>query len=259
MGNFLRDKTSGAALFAYRLWRMLGSEGAGSVASLYNQVSDLVGDFRLGIGDQHIDRVEQKIRHDERCRLGRDLHDSTAQLLVALQLRMSGLRARLADTALDSDFTELSQAIAELHREIRALSNGDNELDIPEGKLPDMLREMAQRFGSVTGTSVSVQIEQPYMVLPRATRAALFRVAQEALANACWHGQARSIAVQLRSTPVQAKLCIRDDGLGMPTCPSEGCGIANMRRRIRGCGGRLTIRRLSPGTSVEAIVPASLR
>lgn len=229
------------------------------MASLYNQVSGLDGDFRVGIGDLHIHRVEQKIRFDERCRLGRDLHDSTAQLLVAMQLRMSGLRARLADTALDSDFVELSQAIAELHKEIRALSNGGNELDIPEGKLPDMLREMAQRFGSVTGAHISVEIEQPYMVLPRATKAALFRVAQEALANACRHGQARAITVRLRSTPAQAKLSIRDDGIGMAPGASEGCGIANMRRRIRGCGGRLTIRRLSPGTSIEAIIPAPVR
>lgn len=228
------------------------------MASAHHQVAGLGTTTRENTRTSRKYMAEQQIRHDERCRLGRDLHDSTAQLLVAMQLRMAVLRNRLANVELDSDFAGISQTIEELHREIRTLSNGGPEFEIAEGRLPEMLREMALHFGTVTGIRVSVEVERPYIILPKTTKSALYRIAQEALANACRHGQAKQIWIELRSTPRQVRLSVRDDGLGMPSGATEGCGIANMRRRIQACGGRLEIGCSTSGTLIEAIILPAL-
>src|SRR5262245_32716946 len=70
---------------------------------------------------EQFDLVE-RIRADERYRVARELHDSTAQLLCALQLQMSYLRGLLEMPAYGSVFHEIDETIAELHREVRLVS-----------------------------------------------------------------------------------------------------------------------------------------
>lgn len=66
------------------------------------------------------DETESLVRLDERRRIARDLHDSTSQLLVALQLQLARLkREDLADIA--PLIIECERTIHEVHRQIRSL------------------------------------------------------------------------------------------------------------------------------------------
>jgi signal transduction histidine kinase len=66
---------------------------------------------------------EAPTRSDERQRIARELHDSTSQLLVVLQLQLSQLN-RLAAPGAESLIEECRQIIEELHEQIRAMNSG---------------------------------------------------------------------------------------------------------------------------------------
>lgn len=66
------------------------------------------------------DQTENLVRLDERRRIARDLHDSTSQLLVALQLQLARLKRQdLADVG--PLIMECERTIREIQRQIRSL------------------------------------------------------------------------------------------------------------------------------------------
>jgi two-component system NarL family sensor kinase len=90
---------------------------------------------------------------------------------------------------------------------------------------------------------------------------ALFRIAQEALANALKHAGATSARVVLASRPGFLRLSIEDNGSGFAQ-PSGaraehrgGWGLPMMRERAEGAGGTLRIEFPARGTRVVAEVP----
>ena len=101
---------------------------------------------------------------------------------------------------------------------------------------------------------------------------ALFRVAQEALANVRRHSDARSVRLRLRvDAGAEVELRVEDDGRGFrDPCAARsadaidelcslGVGIPGMRARLRPLGGSLRIETGADGTRVVAIAPLPAR
>jgi signal transduction histidine kinase len=79
---------------------------------------------------------------------------------------------------------------------------------------------------------------------------AVYRIAQEALANVARHASARRVKVNLR-TANGLELTVRDDGEGFDTgAESDGLGLNGMAERARLVGGELTIAS-RPGSGTE--------
>jgi signal transduction histidine kinase len=75
-----------------------------------------------------------------------------------------------------------------------------------------------------------------------ATSLQLYRLAQEAVANAVQHSQASRMAIALRSTRQDLTLEVRDDGRGFaPETPPEGMGLKVMKYRADAIGAELAI------------------
>ena len=76
-----------------------------------------------------------------------------------------------------------------------------------------------------------------------ARRAALLRVAQEALTNVLKHAHASRVQVRLRQAGDLLELEVEDDGQGGAAAPTDsGRGMSNMRARAQQLGGRLDVR-----------------
>lgn len=91
--------------------------------------------------------------------------------------------------------------------------------------------------------------------LPYDLSLCLFRVAQEALANAVKHGKAKQIAVQLAQNASSIRLVVKDDGIGFDASSAfDGLGLVSMQERMRIVGGTFNLTS-SPGqgTTVEAV------
>lgn len=201
---------------------------------------------------------------NERRRVGRELHDSTAQLLVAAQLGLSALQRRLKLTGEPRRIVnDVRRSIAAAQSEIRTFSFMLHPPSLRDGGLAKTLEDFGAGFGLRTGLEVTVEIGDGPWDLPEAAEMALFRVAQEALMNVYRHARAQRAAVRLFRDGGFVVLEVEDDGVGMQRlrhgkAPAEplGVGVGSMLARMRQLGGSLTLDSHGTGLRVRARAPA---
>jgi signal transduction histidine kinase len=202
-----------------------------------------------------------RIQDEERQRLARELHDSTAQSLAALSMNLAVARERRA--ALDGrtkDALDECDALADrCSREIRSLSYLLHPPMLQEIGLPAALRWCAEGFARRSGIAVEVELPDHLDRLPPDVENALFRIVQECLTNVQRHSGSPSARIRLVRTPWSVALEVRDRGRGMPpgvlnrreAVESLGVGLLGMRERVRQLGGRLRIETSGQGATVH--------
>ena len=89
----------------------------------------------------------------------------------------------------------------------------------------------------------------------------IYRIGREGLINAFRHSRAHNIEVELKYTPSELHVLVRDDGCGIePQILKSGrdghWGLSGMRERAEQIGGRFHVyNRPAAGTEVELTVP----
>ncbi len=199
--------------------------------------------------------VEEK----ERRRIARELHDSTAQHLVAADLMLAAHERRVGPQQ-DKSLSEARDTLALALREIRTLSFLLHPPRLREQGLAKTLRSFAEGFARRAVLDTRIEIaELPAEISPE-VELALFRVAQEALMNVRRHADADCVQVRLRVEQGDLVLEIEDDGVGIGAVETvaSGVGVDGMRARLSSLDGKLTLDSPSGhGTRVRAIVNAS--
>jgi signal transduction histidine kinase len=225
----------------------LGQEDVTAIQIISDQLAVAIENARLA------ERGQQLAVLEERRRLARELHDSVTQSLFSMSLLAQVLpdlweidRAE-ARAGLDQIRDMTRGALAEM----RALLFELRPAALGEQGLAHALREHAAAIGSRIGIPVVVDVARD-PALPGPVEQAFFRIAQEALANAARHAQARRVWVTLNG-PTPVRLVIADDGQGFQIEQiGEGrFGLISMRERAAAVGARLQMRsELSQGTQI---------
>lgn len=192
----------------------------------------------------------------ERRRVGRELHDSTAQHLVAIDLGLGALQRRMADIG-DAEsriFRDMKTSLAAAQREIRAFSYLLHPPLLKRRGLIDTTRRFVEGFGRRTTMDIDLRLPTRLGPLPEDVEIVLFRVTQEALMNVFRHADARRVRVEIMVRKDAAVVEVEDDGVGMANA-APGVGITGMRARLAQLGGRLTVSTLLVGTKIRAFIP----
>jgi signal transduction histidine kinase len=184
----------------------------------------------------------------ERARIAADIHDDALQDLTMLVRRL--------DAAGDLENAEAARTVA---TRLRAIC-GDLRLPILDDLgLGPALDWLTERFQSLAGGPVYLEVARDPERLPSNVELALFRVAQEALANAAKHG-ATPIVVRYRSGGSWAELDVDDTGAGLDPGAAElaeragHLGLLNMAQRAEAIHADLHIgRRPGGGTRVSVV------
>jgi signal transduction histidine kinase len=199
-------------------------------------------------------------QEDERARIARELHDEIAQLLSAFSLELAALRTKLkrADTTeridhLQDIARQMSQGLYHLVSDLRP-SHLDNL-----GLVPALGFLLSQEYRP-KGMDVALEVTGVPRPMGPLAETALFRVAQEALANTVRHARVNRASVALHFDPARVTLQISDDGCGFDPNeafhPPRGWGLAGMRERVESLSGKLDIRSApGSGTTVEVVLP----
>ena len=195
----------------------------------------------------------------ERRRMARDLHDSTAQALVALQMNLQRLSREYEGPAAEAVVAECREAIQEVHREIRALSFIAHPPSPAAKGLEDALESLAAGYAKRAGFEVEIQCSD-VGAASASVEATIYRVAQEGLSNGHRHGLASRVQVRLAGTERYLHLLMTDDGVGFDPPVTNGksrlgVGVRGMTERVRELGGRLILKRLPKGTLLWAVLP----
>ena len=243
---------------------------AGAPAPADSERQDLEGcivasaaELRADLADrERLARQLLAAQDDERRRLGRELHDSTGQLLVALSMNLARLERRFSDgtpehAALLGDSRDLLERAL---REVRTVSYLLHPPMLDEAGLASAMRWYIAGFAQRSGISAALDIADGFPRLAREAETTLFRVLQESVTNVHRHARSDSLAVHLRYARGVATLEVRDRGRGFPVPGASsvhGVGIPGMRERLHRLGGSLAIASGPHGTRVRATVPCA--
>jgi signal transduction histidine kinase len=216
---------------------------------------------------EEIRRLADMVIHaqeEERRRVARELHDEANQLLAALMTTVDAAEA----SASRHGHVELTAMLGRLRRLASAtltdLQRIATELRPPAldefGLLPALTRHVRDRSAG-TALQAAVETEGRPRRLPPTVEVALYRIAQEALANVQKHSRAGTVRLLLSFLPDEVRLHVSDDGVGF--APADGgpgdrprLGIAGMRERASIVGGTVTVAsHPGLGTRITAGIP----
>ena len=202
-----------------------------------------------------------RVQDDERRRIARQLHETTAQELAALKMNLAALE-RHGSVAGEKDRTLLQESAAlaaQAMEDIRTLSYLLHPPLLDEAGLDSALRWYVEGFSERSGIEVRFDVALEFGRQPQDIETTLFRSVQESLINIHRHAKSATAEIRLRRERGWVVLEVQDWGRGIPrdaAAPAaEGVGIAGMRERIQQLGGRLEIESGAGGTTVRAVLP----
>ena len=188
----------------------------------------------------------QRLEDEERRRLARALHDSTAQQLSALSMNLFVVNEGAAALSPRAQ-RALSESVALLDacvREIRTVSYLLHPPQLDKLGLRRALARYADGFGQRSGIQVELNASADVGSLPLNVETTIFRIVQECLTNIHRHSGSRTASICLRRVASDLVVEVQDAGTGMRSDAHAGVGIASMQERLQELGeiGRASCR-----------------
>jgi signal transduction histidine kinase len=246
-------RLAGAALapLAVRLMTIVPLEGATALVTVFAVAA---GAFILRVAIVPVARVASTALRQrdqvasaadaERRRLAADLHDGPLQALTLLAYRL--------EVGGDAENAQLARDIT---TELRAITASLRLPVVDDLGTGPALEWLTERVGRLAGTSIDLEHRQDGRP-PREVEHAIFRVAQEALANAARHGRP-PIHVRYEADAGHASLIVQDAGNGWlaQARDGQGLGIAGMRERAHAIGADIELAQNAAGMKVSLVWP----
>ena len=269
--RFLAGPHAPAAL---RLLRELGDDDRVHTLDLGPGPADRRFELRMsrGHGDTVLalmhDVTEQRLLErrmlDEVARaqqqMGSDLHDGVCQQLTGLLLLAQALEgaARRGEPIALADLSQLREHLAAGAVEVRQVSQSLYPVVLSQHGLVDALRQLCDSVSALHRLRCTCTTSLTHLSLAGAA-IQLYRIAQEAVANAVRHARCTTITVELARDGGELVLSISDDGTGLPASPATrppGMGLHSMSHRAEAIGAFLSITpREGGGTVVRCALP----
>jgi signal transduction histidine kinase len=214
---------------------------------------------------QLLGRAREAGVHDERQRMAREIHDTLAQGLTGIITQLQAADRAKADPGQRERHLAHVQSLArdslsEARRSVDAL----RPEPLAHTRLPEALAELGRTFEETSGVAVRVETTGETRPLLPELEVALYRIAQEALANAGKHAKAGRVGLTLSYVDDVVLLDVRDDGVGFTpgdrpakSAAGNGFGLQAMRQRVQRVAGTLAVESTpGEGTAISAQVPA---
>lgn len=205
------------------------------------------------------------VQDEERRRLARELHDSTAQSIAAIFMNLGVVSesAHVLDAPAQKALNECLEIGERCIRELRTFSYLLHPPVLDDMGLSSALKWYVEGFVHRSRIEVGLDIAPDLGRLPRELELTLFRVVQESLTNIHRHSGSRSAMIRIVRHAKDVLLQVRDYGCGINGAIGNGnepvrhagVGIAGMRERVRNIGGHLRIHSRPGGTDVEVLAP----
>ena len=242
-------------------------DAAGTIIHLDSIIQDITPRKRTEEALRDVSGRLLRSQNEERRRIARELHDSTAQNLAALAMNLGIIRK--AGASLDAKTAgrlKESEALAQQAcREIRTLSYLLHPPELEDGDLWSAVRWYTEGFSNRSGIRVDLTIPKASQAgrLPEHIETTLFRIVQESLANIHRHSGSPRARIRFARGRSGVTMVVRDQGRGLrprngrPAMSPAlmGVGIAGMRERVQQLGGSLEIDSSARGTAVKVTLP----
>lgn len=259
--------------------RLITKQGTEAILQLTTSVVTVDG---KPAGFQHIARdvteerrMEENLRfylqhitiaqEEERKRISRELHDSTAQTLIAMLHQLEHFLQDKSDLRMDD-----TRFLWRLHEEVRSVLQEVRQFgrDLRPSILDDLglnpaLEWLASEMEKENGIDTNLQVVGSERRFPAEAELMLFRIIQEALRNVARHSSASQARVTVTFNERTTEVTVEDNGKGFALPQNLGdlsrlgkLGLTGMQERARLLGGSLKVEsELDKGTKVTVKVP----
>jgi len=227
---------------------------------------DITKEVRMQENQQFYLKQITSAHEEERLRISRDLHDSTAQSLIAALHRLEDFCRADKYLPMPSlrSLWSLHEQLKDSVQEIRRLSRDLRPSILDDLGLLPAIEWLTEQLKLEHKIETNLVVPDEDRRFAPEIEIALFRVVQEALRNIAKHSEATEVEVVVAFTDRDTKFTITDNGKGfmLPASISEfsrvgKLGIDGMQTRIRLLGGTFDIQsEPGKGTTLSVIVPA---
>jgi PAS domain S-box-containing protein len=239
-------------------------QNRGTVPLVIGMISDVTAqktvEESLHRRDQELQRLAGQLitaQEAERSRISRELHDDIGHRVALLACELEQFRRNAASPSTkNGSLQELQKHIDQLGTDIHSLSHELHSSSLQHCGLGVALRDLCENYSDKHGITVDLALHGLNSTLSNDISLCLFRVAQEALANALKHSHTQKILVQATQDSLTVRMSVKDFGTGFdPAIQSSGIGLTSMRERLRILDGVL---RVSSGPNLGAEIIAEL-
>lgn len=200
-----------------------------------------------------VDAVER-----EHKQFANDLHDGICQELAGIAMTLDAMIPSLAAVAA-MEIRSVADHIRRVTLDTQRLALGLAPIVVERAGLAGALALFKLDLEALKGPEITVSVDERVVrTLPLDMAVNLYRIAQEATANALRHSDATHIDIAVENSVAGLLLVIQDDGRGIPDRAQDrrGLGIRSMVSRAEWLGGQICLSaRLPRGTRVQVIVP----
>ncbi len=202
-----------------------------------------------------------RVSEHEQQRIGQDLHDGLCQQLAAIgcatRVLAEDLQSRQMPEARDAVMIE--ESIQQAVMEARNLARGIFPVHVDRDGLSAALSDLVRTTSRLTGVKIEVEENTEIHLSSPEKAMNLYRIVQEAVANAVRHGGAERILIRLNSSDAMLEMSVEDDGSGItPERKSNnaGMGLRTMHYRAQALEADFEIKpRPGGGTIVQCCLP----
>jgi PAS domain S-box-containing protein len=258
-------RKDGSVLWAHAISTILRDHPAGLPRKFIAVIEDVTA---RKLADQAIESLPARLleaQDEERRRIARELHDSTAQELAVVAMNLGRLQEWIEgrDPGAENLLADSLAVLAQANRDLRTLAHLLHPPMLEELGLAGALRHYVEGFSQRSGICVELECGDDLERCSDGIETALFRVVQESLANVHRHSTSNCAFLKLARAGDNIELTIADGGRGLPpgllTGTADGArigvGISGMRQRVRQLKGRLDLSSNGQGTTVHVILP----
>jgi two-component system, NarL family, sensor histidine kinase NreB len=199
-------------------------------------------------------RLEEEILHIsemEQRRIGQDLHDGICQSLTGIELKSQSLAETLEKKAKPQAIQalEIARHVRDVIAQTRSLARGLSPFILESEGLISALRELAVGMEKLFGVNCNFVNDGQASISDQTVATHLYRIAQEAVANAVKHGRASAVEVSLANPHDKTLLTISDNGIGFqfPVQSAAGMGLRTMQYRAGIIGAVLSVQTQAKG------------
>ena len=201
----------------------------------------------------------------ERARVARELHDTSIQSLIGIEMEVDVLRRRAnGNGVIAAELKRLQDLLRQEVLNLRELMQSIRAIDVGPFQFLDFAAELVERFRRDTGLEARFVSDVSQVTLPSRICRELARVVQEGLVNVRKHSGAHSVCVRFTAANGVWRLVIADDGKGFPFSGRQTLseleelrrGPSVIKERVRAMGGDLVLESTpGHGAKLEITVP----
>jgi signal transduction histidine kinase/FixJ family two-component response regulator len=208
-----------------------------------------------------------QIQDQERRSMARDLHDTTGQELAILVMSLRHLQENIGRPGVDAPkaIAQVVELAQKVNDEIRTLSYLLHPPLLDQMGLGSALKWYVDGFAERSGIQVRLVIPRDLCRFAPEKEVALFRVAQEGLANVLRHSGSKNAKIVVCASLDEVEMKVQDEGKGISESQIEslssnsgenlGVGLPGLRERLHQFGGKLEVISSREGTTLLATVP----